>query len=470
MMKKILVIEDNAGVAELIVETLRDNGYQAINANTGDVAIGLLKTQSIDMVILDYSLPDMDGKEIILAVKNQHIHMPPFIVSTGRGDEQLAVDMMKLGAHDYLIKDKTLISKLPEAVARLEHEILRDQELKKAQQALKDSEERFRNFVEKSSDFFVKLTPGGLFCYASPNWEKHLGYSFSQVAESDIFALIHPDDIARLNNDLAKASRAENNHFEAEYRIKDYNNDWFIHAVKGYSVSENNSMFINCIARDITDQKLAEKKLAKAVFLAEENEKKLFAEKLHEGIGPLISAIKMSVGRIKSLKNIDEKGLELIAYSDKLVDDAVSQVRNIANDLMPNVINDFGLVSAIRSHVKRLNENGERLVDLTISKNIVEPGKMVQIIIYRSLTELTSHSQKYYSKGNISIELKMEKQFLVLLYADSGFSRKKDEDDFSSDYGLKNMVNKIESIDGSVIFASQKMNLASVRITIPVIQ
>jgi PAS domain S-box-containing protein len=469
-MKKILVIEDNAGVAELIVETLKDNGYQTLIANSGNAAIDLLKSQSIDMVILDYSLPDMDGKEIILSVKKQHITLPPFIVSTGRGDEQLAVDMMKLGAYDYLIKDKTLISKLPEAVAKLEHEILRDQELRIAQQALKDSEERFRNFVEKSSDFFVKLTPGGLFCYTSPNWEKHLGYTYAQVAESDIFALIHPDDSTRLNSDLAKASKEENNHFESEYRIKDHNNDWYIHAVKGYSVSENNRMFINCIARDVTDQKLAEKKLARAVFLAEENEKKLFAEKLHEGIGPLIAAIKMSVGRIKSLKNIDEKGLELIAYSDKLVDDAMSQVRNLANELMPNVINDFGLVSAVKSHVKRLNENGERMVDLTISKNITEPEKMVQIIIYRSLTELTSHSQKYYSKGSISIEFQMEKNLLVLLYSDSGFSKKNNEDDFSADYGLKNMVNKIESIDGSVMFANQKMNIDSVRIAVPVFQ
>jgi len=467
-MKKILVIEDNAGVAELIVDKLEENGYQTLIANTGASAIDLLKTHSIDMVILDYSLPDMDGKEIIISVKNQHIYMPPFIVSTGRGDEQLAVDMMKLGAYDYLIKDKTLIGKLPETVAKLEHEMKRDQELKMAQQALKDSEERFRNFVEKSSDFFVKLTPGGLFCYTSPNWEKHLGYTFTQVAESDIFALIHPEDSNRLNNDLEKASQAENHQFEAEYRIKDHNNNWFIHAVKGYSVSENNKMFVNCIARDITDQKLAEKRLAKAVFLAEENEKKLFAEKLHEGIGPLISAIKMSVGRLKSLENIDEKGLALIAYSDKLVDDAVSQVRNLANELMPNVINDFGLVSAIKSHVKRLNQKGERTVALSISKNISEPDKMVQIIIYRSLTELTNHSEKYYSGSSITIELQMEKQFLVLLYADSGSSQKNEDEDFGADYGLQNMVNKIESIDGSVMFASEKMSLASVRIVMPV--
>jgi PAS domain S-box-containing protein len=451
-MKKILVIEDNVGVAELISDRLQDFGYLTHIAASGNEALQFLRKGDIDMVILDYSLPDMDGKEIISYAKTNEINMPPFIVSTGRGDEQLAVDMMKLGAYDYLIKDKTLINRLPEVVGKLEHEIERDTQLMKAQLALTQSEERFRNFVEKSSDFFLKISPEGYFTYVSPNWERHLGFSYADISSKTISKLIHKDDIKKLNEQIGLTSQKENSHFTADYRIQDKNGDWKYHTVKGYSVIEEGQLFINCIVRDITESKLAGKKLALAVFQAEEKEKKRFAEKLHEDIGPLISAIKMSLGRVKSLKNIDPKGISIIQYSDQLVDDAVNKVRNLANDLMPNIISDFGFIKAVRSLVNTTNERKCRPFSIQIQENIPEPDKMTSIILYRAVLKLTLKSSRHASEEPVFIDIHFQDEQIVITYLDTSMtvftqlSNKESE----MNVDMMNMKNRIEALNGTV--------------------
>lgn len=453
-MKKILVIEDNTGVAELISDRLQDCGYLTQIASSGKEALLFLSAGDVDMVILDYSLPDMDGKEIIFAAQNTHISMPPFVVSTGRGDEQLAVDMMKLGAYDYLIKDKTLINRLPEVIAKLEHEIERDNQLMKAQLALEQSEERFRNFVEKSSDFFLKISPEGFFTYVSPNWERHLGFSSGEISSKTISKLIHKDDIPKLNEQFRLTSKNENNHFAADYRIKDSRGNWKYHMVKGYSVIEDGNLFINCIVRDITESKLAGKKLALAVFQAEEKEKKRFAEKLHEDIGPLISAIKMSLGRVKSLENIDPKGLSIIQYSDQLVDDAVNKVRNLANDLMPNIISDFGFVKAIRSLVNLCNEKESRTFSVQIQENIPEPDNITSIILYRAILKLAAKSLLLPSKDPVYIDIHFQDKQIVISYLDTSLLQKPQlgnkEDEMNIE--LESMKNRIEALNGSVSY------------------
>jgi len=467
-MTSILLIEDNTGVAELISAKLEDYGYSTTLAFNGRQAIELLATTPFDMVIMDYSLPDMDGKEIISNLRNRNIELPAFIVSTGRGDEQLAVDMMKLGAYDYLIKDKTLIGRLPEVITKLEKEVYRERELRRAQIALKESEERFRNFVEKASDFFVKISSDGLLIYFSPNWQTHLGYDFNEISLQAIYPFVHPDDAGKLFEDIRDAIKSENNQFASEYRIVDKMGNWKTHFVKGYSVMENENLYVNCIARDITDRKQAAKKLARAVFEAEEKEKKRFAEQLHEGIGPLISAIKLSIGRVKSLDNIDARGLSIIEYSDKLVDDAVSQIRNLANELLPNIIIDFGLMTALKAHVNHLKGIGKRPVICNCKNDLPGLENITSVILYRVITELISFMQKIPYSSPIMAEFAVKEKKLTIQLTDSENTLKHWLDDDAVNLSLQNMKNKVESLDGTLAISTVNNRGVHVKIDVSI--
>ncbi len=468
-MKLILIIEDNSGIAELISNTLVDNGYRTLVADSGSRALELIKKEPVDMIILDYSLPDMDGKEIINGIMEANIDMPPFIVSTGRGDEQLAVDMMKLGAFDYLIKDRSLISRLPDVVAKLDHDIQRELDLKNAQQALKESEERFRNFVEKSTDFFVKITNQGQIVYISPNWENHLGFPSNKLAPLGFFKQIHPDDLKVFRKIVVDTSKKENQDFISSYRIQDSAGNWKYHEVKGFSLKEEKSVFVNCISRDVTESVLAEKTIAREVFWAEEKEKKRLAEQLHEGIGPLISAIKMGMGRIKSLKNFESSELEVINYCEGLIDNAVNQVRNIANDLMPSIIHDFGLVKALSSIVAKTNKNGTSKITLTVEEPLVESDRITSVIIYRAVHKLIEHTIKYISTPSIAIVLFAQNNSLCLTFSHAGnyLPEAKVIGQKTIDIEIENIRKRIGSLDGLMVLDQKSGVTRKITIKIP---
>lgn len=470
MIKKILIIEDNIGVADLISSQLNDCGYTTHVAYEGKLALEYLLSHQADLIILDYSLPDMDGKEIIQTLQSWDIDLPPFIVSTGRGDEQLAVDMMKLGAFDYLIKDRSLIEHLPDVIQRLSNNLERDAELKKAQLALKESEERFRNFVEKSSDLFIKLTKEGRFNYVSPNWEKHLGFSARELVNKCFYDLVSLEVAREFKTRITEAAQEENKQFAIEYQIAHKNGDIKYHILKGYSVVENQRIFINCIARDITDKKMADIRLARAVFRAEEKGKKRFAEELHEGLGPMISTVKMYMGKIKSIPGIQEKDLKVIGYCDQIVDDAVRQLRNLANDLMPSIINDFGLKAAIGSYTQKINEEGKAVVHFKCNARLDNLDKMTGIILYRIVTELMDSSIKHCQAQQLRINIHADAKEILISFA------VKDECDIwiqsatqesTADLDIQYIKNRIESLNGTISITQPKDYGVRVTMKIP---
>ncbi len=119
----LLIVEDDRGIAKLIAEKMHGAGFAAASVYSGAEALAWLSRQAPDMVVLDYTLPDMTAEQLLDALEERGIPLPPFIVATGRGDEQIAVDMMKRGARDYIVKDGIFLEMLPAAVQRVCREI-----------------------------------------------------------------------------------------------------------------------------------------------------------------------------------------------------------------------------------------------------------------------------------------------------------------------------------------------------------
>jgi hypothetical protein len=136
----ILIIEDDPGISELLSRKLQETGFETQNLQSGVEAVSYLETHSPYLMILDYSLPDMNGSEFIAELKNKGMTIPPFIVATGQGDERIAVEMMKLGARDYIIKDTLFLEILPGVVKKIEKEIENERNLQKALEQLWMSE------------------------------------------------------------------------------------------------------------------------------------------------------------------------------------------------------------------------------------------------------------------------------------------------------------------------------------------
>ena len=133
----ILVVDDDRGMLRLIDKRLRSEGFHTATAASGAEATAWLKTNSADLLVLDLKLQDIEGKELIshLAEAGRSV---PFIIITGQGDERVAVDMMKRGALDYLIKDVQFIEFVPVVVKRALAHIEKDRRLKQLEKEILD--------------------------------------------------------------------------------------------------------------------------------------------------------------------------------------------------------------------------------------------------------------------------------------------------------------------------------------------
>lgn len=172
----ILVVDDDSGLCDLTVKTLARNGHVARIAQSGKEAIELATSGSPSLILLDYRLPDISGQEVITALKERALDIP-FVVMTGQGDEQLAVEIMKQGASDYLIKDTELIDRIPSVVDR----ILKARELKNR---LREAEENLRlaaNVFSHSREGILITDGDGNILEVNPAFTEITGYDRADV-------------------------------------------------------------------------------------------------------------------------------------------------------------------------------------------------------------------------------------------------------------------------------------------------
>jgi signal transduction histidine kinase len=150
----ILVVEDDLGLGELVVELLQERGWPCVHRASGAEALAWLEGARPTLTLLDYSLPDMTGAELVERAGLGH-----FIVTTGAGDERVAVEMMKRGALDYLVKDGLFLESLPGVVAVALGHIDTERRLEEAESSLRQAAEDLERARKMES---LGLLAGGI--------------------------------------------------------------------------------------------------------------------------------------------------------------------------------------------------------------------------------------------------------------------------------------------------------------------
>jgi len=141
--RRVLVVEDDDGLRNLIQRALKKLGFVVEGVSSGGEAFDCIDTDSRLVMLLDQKLPDMAGSDLVSRLKDHGLPVP-FIVMTGQGDERLAVEMMKLGAADYLVKSMDLLDLLPTALDRVFRELETEGKLALAEKTLREREAQLR--------------------------------------------------------------------------------------------------------------------------------------------------------------------------------------------------------------------------------------------------------------------------------------------------------------------------------------
>lgn len=189
---RVLLVEDSESDADLIVRQLKKAEYSVHHErieNAQEMKKALEK-QMWDIVISDYKLPRFNAAAALTLLQKAKIDIP-FVIVSGSMEEELAVELMKAGAHDYLTKNKLV--RLAQVVKRELAEAQMRRERKQSEEELRESEERYRCLVEVSPDT-VAVHANGKIVYINPAGIKLLrAHDRSELIDKPVLDIVHPD-------------------------------------------------------------------------------------------------------------------------------------------------------------------------------------------------------------------------------------------------------------------------------------
>lgn len=210
---KVLVVEDNMGDYFLVHEYLHSNfsNPDITHNELLEDAHRSLNNEQFDVILLDLTLPDSNGKESVDSVVKL-ANEAPVIVLTGYSDRQFAMDSLKLGVQDYLIKDEVNAFVLQKSIT---YSIERN----KIGKTLLQNEKRFRALIENSTDGLVVCSVDRQIQDLSSAGQKIIGYSKEDLGVVLREDLVHPEDLAHAREAFLKVQEQPNAIVSMEYRF-----------------------------------------------------------------------------------------------------------------------------------------------------------------------------------------------------------------------------------------------------------
>lgn len=268
---KVLILEDVATDAELVERALRKGGlrFTARRADSRAAFEAALTEFAPDLVLSDYNLPDINGLEALKIVRAHDPDLPVIVVTGALSDED-GSKLVREGARDYVLKDR--LARLPFGVQRVLLEAEQDGARRRAEDALRRSEETFRNLVENSQEWIWEVDPDGVFTYSSPRAREFVGRRPDEVIGVKFLDFMPPDEAARVAP-MFYGFVSEKKPFSLlEQRMIGPSGAEIIVEVSGVPVlnSDGSLKSIQGIARDVTEAKRLEREraLQAAVMLA----------------------------------------------------------------------------------------------------------------------------------------------------------------------------------------------------------
>jgi PAS domain S-box-containing protein len=270
---RVLLVEDSEDDVLLTVRALKKGGYDPLHERVENAGAmrKALQEKTWDVILCDYQMPQFDGLAAISLLKKTGSDIPLIILSGAIGEET-AVECMRLGAHDYIMKDK--LARLVPAIERELREAESRSKRRQAEEALKESEERYRSFTDSTSDMvflkddefkYIMVNHAYLEFYKC-NEAEILGKTFLDFMPEKRVRDCHASDIqVRESNKLVVTIEHD------EKRIVE---------TRKYPVRlKEGKIGVGGIVRDITDRKRAEEALKES-----ENKYRLIAENMTDVI------------------------------------------------------------------------------------------------------------------------------------------------------------------------------------------
>ncbi len=307
-----LIVEDSEDDALLLLVQLRKSGYQPdfMRVETRESMLAALDQRTWDVVTSDYVMPRFSGLHALSVLRESGLDLP-FIIVSGNIGEDIAVEAMKAGAHDYILKGN-----LARLVPAIERE-LREAETRRARKRAEEERIRLAAAVESAADAVVITDPHGMIQYVNPSFEKISGHTREEVEGRELHLLDsgRPDEpFPRRMRDVMERDGAWTGRLTNKKKDGTlYEEECTYSLIKAPSGEVLNYVFLK---RDITD-KLRLESIAQAVDTMN-NIGYIFTGVRHE-IGNPVNAVMMGLSLLKAKLDTMDKAT-IATYIDRALE------------------------------------------------------------------------------------------------------------------------------------------------------
>jgi len=209
-----------------------------------------------DVLLLDYRLPGLNALEIAKIIRHERKLSIAIVIVTGQGDEKIAVEALKIGVDDYVVKHDNYLLRMPSVITSA----YRRRELERQKQALKQSETKFRLLADYAADWEYWINPEGEYVYISPACEKTSGYPPEAFKKNKnlLIEIVHPDFREIIKEHYTQKVKILHKPIEFLIVTADGKEKWISHFCRPVYDENNNYLGKRGVNRDITEQMQAQ--------------------------------------------------------------------------------------------------------------------------------------------------------------------------------------------------------------------
>jgi signal transduction histidine kinase len=213
----------------------------------------------------------------------------------------------------------------------------------------------------------------------------------------------------------------------------------------------------------------SEQNILSAIIKTEDKARQTFARELHDGLGPVLSSIKMTLSALnhESLTPLNKR---IIDSAYNATDNSIIALKEIANNLSPHILKNYGLEKAIETCAQQLLSSTEIKFKSNLYFDENHLSEEMIISLYRIVSELITNSLKHANPSNIDLEITESERLLVLNYKDDGCGSENfptDNNIISSGMGFNNIISRTKSLKGMYYIQTSQGNGFSVEFYFP---
>jgi two-component system sensor histidine kinase UhpB len=430
---RILILEDMGADAELMAYELRQAKIDFTLRRAEDRAgfIQALAEYHPDLILSDFHLPDFDGLSA-MALAREKCPKVPFIFVSGAMGEEVAIESLKQGATDYVLKDH--LARLGPAVERALREGEERRVRLQAEEALRDSEQRYRLLVKSLPAVVYRGYFDSAVDFIDDKVEVVTGYPRADFDSRRLkwFHLVVPEDREYFKETFLEGLQTSRS-FQREYRIRRRDGKVVWIQDRGQIIADPSGRvdYVSGVFFDISQSKEAEEALRESeqrlrflttqLLTAQERERKRISMELHDELGQSLTVLKLQIRAIQGnlwegQEDLKADCAELLQYLDGVIDN----VRRLSRDLSPAILEDLGLTAALSYLLAGLGKHLKVNPAIEIEGlNDLFPAE-AQINIYRIFQECLTNISKHAEANQVSLWIREKDGRVSLIMEDDG--------------------------------------------------